>query len=81
MVLTGQDEMAEQRRLLASPLGEPGSGMARYAAAMFFYRAGRISADELEVFRVCARMDGEDPREWARGRGLDWERVEALLRG
>lgn len=81
MAAAGEIDLARERALLATPLGEPGSGFARYAAAMSFWRAGLIGAEELEVFRVCARMDGEDPRDWARRRGVSWARVEAVLRG
>ena len=42
------------------PLGLPGSGRARYAAAMARYAAGRMSARELEVYRIAAARDGED---------------------
>lgn len=73
------EERIAQLRLLATPLGERGSGFVRYAAAMHFWRTGEIGADELEVFRICARLDAEDPADWARSRGVPWERVRALL--
>lgn len=54
-------EWREQWALVNTPLGEPWSGRARYAAAMYFYKAGALGAEALEVYRVCARLDGEDP--------------------
>lgn len=41
---------------------------------MYFYRHGEMSAETLEVYRLCSRLDAEDPlpiiRE--RGAGRDW---------
>jgi hypothetical protein len=73
-------EDAAERANLAAPLGEARSGLVRYAAAMHFWRRGRLGAEALEVFRICARMDAEDPAAWARSRGVDWRPVEALIR-
>ena len=55
---------------LAIPLGQPGSGRLRYSAAMAQYRLGRLSAEALEVFRICAPRDGEDPAGLLAARGL-----------
>jgi hypothetical protein len=57
-------------RLLDAPVGEPGSGMVRYAAAMYLNRRGLISDDLLEIYRVCARMDETDPRAVADHEGV-----------
>jgi hypothetical protein len=46
---------------LSAPLGEPGSGFARYAAAMSLYQQGAIDESTLEVFRICAPDDRLDP--------------------
>lgn len=43
------------------PLGLPGSGRQRYAAAMTLYQAGTISEAVLEVYRICSPLDGQDP--------------------
>lgn len=43
------------------PLGLPGSGRQRYAAAMTLYQAGEISEAALEVYRICSPLDGQDP--------------------
>ena len=52
---------AEARAALAGPLGEPGSGLLRYAAAMHLYARGLIDPATLERYRICCRSDGEDP--------------------
>lgn len=57
--MTAED--ARERAALATPPGVPGSGRVRYAAAMHFYNRGQISADALEVYRILALIDGEDP--------------------
>ena len=55
---------------LAIPLGQPGSGRLRYSAAMAQYRTGHLSAEALEVFRICSPRDGEDPAGLLAARGL-----------
>ena len=75
-------EAQEQWELINTPLGEHWSGRTRYAAAMYFYKRGEMSAEALEVYRLCSRQDSEDPlsiiRE--RGVGMDWlERMGADL--
>lgn len=62
----------EQRALvqLCTPAGQPGSGRLRYAAAMYFNRAGQLSDDALEVYRICSPLDHEDPAGLLRMRGL-----------
>jgi hypothetical protein len=52
---------AQQRKLLMTPLGIPGSGYTRYAAAMWFFQSGEMTAEELEAYRVCSKLDSEDP--------------------
>jgi len=71
---TGQDADAVNRRLILTPLGEDWSGRTRYGAAMYFYSRGEMSADVLEVYRICCRQDHEDPVEVMRylGVGEDW---------
>lgn len=68
------DETARNWTLIATPTGEEWSGRARYAAAMFFYQRGEMSAEVLEVYRVCSRLDAEDPLAIIRDRGVgrDW---------
>lgn len=43
------------------PIGAPRSGRARYGAAMALYQTGQITAEALEVFRICALLDHQDP--------------------
>jgi hypothetical protein len=76
-------ETAEQWALVTTPLGEPWSGRTRYAAAMYFHKRSELSAEALEVYRLCSRRDSEDPlpiiRE--RGAGKEWlERMASLKR-
>ena len=59
--MQGDAEWREQWTLVNTPLGEAWSGRARYAAAMYFYKAGAMSAEALEVYRLCSRLDHEDP--------------------
>jgi len=54
-------EDARQRTYLETPPGVAGSGRVRYAAAMHFYNRGQLSADALEVYRILALIDAEDP--------------------
>jgi hypothetical protein len=67
-------ETAEQWALANTPLGEPWSGRTRYAAAMYFYKRGELSAEALEVYRLCSRLDSEDPLPiiGERGVGKEW---------
>jgi hypothetical protein len=60
----------EAMALLATPFGQPGSGRQRYGAAMALFAAGRLSAAALEVYRICAARDGEDPGPLLAARGL-----------
>ncbi len=53
--MTGPDDH------LALPIGQPGSGRARYGAAMALFRQGRLTAEALEVYRICALLDHRDP--------------------
>lgn len=52
---------AEVFEELYAPLGLPGSGRRRYAAAMALRQAGQLSDLALEAFRVCSPLDHEDP--------------------
>lgn len=63
-------EAADNWALINTPLGEPWSGRARYAAAMFFYRRGELDAETLEVYRICSRLDRQDPLPLIRDRGV-----------
>lgn len=67
-----------QRRLLDAPIGQKGSGVVRYAAAMYFHRRGLFSPEILEIYRVCARQDAADPREVARIEGIEHPQLPAF---
>jgi hypothetical protein len=73
-------ETAEQWALINTPLGEPWSGRTRYAAAMYFYKRGELSAETLEVYRLCSRRDWEDPLPIIRERGVGKEWLERMER-
>ncbi|MBS3648113.1 hypothetical protein KEU06_05660 [Pseudaminobacter sp. 19-2017] len=82
--MSGDDALNEQGALVDAPLGEPWSGRARYAAAMFFHMRGDMSADTLEVYRLCSRLDWQDPLPIIRelGIGAEWiEKIEARRSG
>ena len=68
------EEAAEQWELVNTPLGEKWSGRTRYAAALFFYKRDEMTSETLEVYRLCARLDSEDPLPIIRDRGIgkDW---------
>jgi glycine/D-amino acid oxidase-like deaminating enzyme len=68
------DEDARNWQLIRTPLGEEWSGRTRYAAAMYLYRKGEMSAEVLEVYRTCSRLDAEDPLAIVRERriGAEW---------
>ena len=75
------EETLENWTLIRTPPGTEWSGRTRYAAAMFFFQKGEMSAEVLEVYRICSRLDDEDPldvlRRWKIG--ADW--VERVQRG
>ncbi|MBA3447417.1 MAG: hypothetical protein H0T56_07380 [Pseudaminobacter sp.] len=79
--MAGPDaEADEQWALINTPLGEPWSGRTRYAAAMYFYKNGEMTAEALEVYRLCSRLDSQDPVPIIRdrGAGVEWlERMDA----
>jgi hypothetical protein len=64
------DMLARQLEFLSSPVGEPGSGAVRYAAAMHLYQNDLMSDAALEVFRICAPDDTLDPTEELRRLGI-----------
>lgn len=66
------DDRRDRRQLalLRLPVGAPGSGAARYGAAMHFHNRGRISPEMLEIYRRCCKFDREDPISIARLEGV-----------
>jgi hypothetical protein len=76
-------DLAENLDLVRTPLGERWSGRTRYAAAMTLYKLGQMNAETLEVYRLCSRLDHEDPLAIIRDRGCgrDWLEKMAPSRG
>jgi hypothetical protein len=73
------DETRRNWDLVKTLPGIAWSGRTRYAAATFFYHRGEMSAEVLEIYRICSRLDAEDPldvlRRWEIG--AEWvERME-----
>jgi len=54
-------ETRRQWQLVTMPAGVEWSGRARYAAAMYFHQRGEMDAETLEVYRLCSRLDHENP--------------------
>lgn len=77
------DEDRIHWQALLATAGEEWGGRARYAAAMHFFQKGELDERSLEIYRICARLDHEDPldvmRRWQVGE--DWvARIEAARR-
>jgi hypothetical protein len=53
------EETRENWRLILTPAGVEWSGRTRYAAAMYFFERGEMSAEVLEIYRICSRLDDE----------------------
>ena len=58
MITPQSEEDVRQKRFLETPLGEPSSGMVRYAAAMYFFQKGMLGERELELYRAQSKVDG-----------------------
>ena len=69
--------MSDPRALIGTALGQPSSGRVRYGGAMALYRDGRISAAQLEVYRIASARDGADPAALLAERGLPLPDVSA----
>ena len=59
-----------EQQYLSTAIGQPGSGKVRYGAAMYFYARGDMPADMLEIYRLCSKLDREDPIKVARFEGI-----------
>ncbi|MGR3615094.1 MAG: hypothetical protein ACU0BB_03530 [Paracoccaceae bacterium] len=64
------DEIEHQKRLLAMQVGLPGSGAARYGAAMYFFQIDMMTTEMLEIYRCCSKFDREDPIDLAHYKGV-----------
>lgn len=69
--MNGASEADQHQLGLITKLpGAPGSGAARYGAAMYFYHQGYLSDEMLEIYRICCKLDDEDPIDLARFHGV-----------
>ncbi|GAA6194370.1 hypothetical protein [Phaeobacter sp. NW0010-22] len=63
-------EFNKQKTILYARVGPPGSGAARYAAAMYFYNMKLMPVEMLEIYRRCSKFDDEDPNDLATYEGV-----------
>ena len=45
---------------------------------MYFFKRGEMNAETLEVYRICARLDAEDPLPIIRDRGVGKEWLKRM---
>ncbi len=64
------EEAEAQTQFLVTAIGKPGSGATRYAAAMYFFKSGELSAEMLEIYRQCSKFDMENPLDLAKYEGV-----------
>ncbi|GEM_PF-1241399 len=76
--MANDPDLAENWALVNTPLGEEWSGRARYAAAMYFHKRGDMGHEALEVYRLCSRLDYQDPLAIMRDRGVGKRWLERL---
>jgi hypothetical protein len=74
------DEEGENWQLILTPPGVEWSGRTRYAAAMFFYRAGEMTAEVLEIYRICSRLDNENAVDALKAYHMGQEWIEKVGR-
>jgi Dimethlysulfonioproprionate lyase len=67
-------------RAIATPPGEAGSGRVRYAAAMGLHRDGMIGDRVLEIYRISAADDTQDPAVMIAAEGFALPQAEAAIR-
>lgn len=73
------DETRQNWELVKTPPGIEWSGRTRYGAATFLYHQGEMSAEVLEVYRICSRLDAEDPLDVLRRWKIGAEWVARML--
>ncbi len=71
LVSVDQSEVDRQSVFLCVNVGASGSGAVRYAAAMYFYNLDMMSAQMLEIYRMCSKFDSEDPVDIAKFESID----------
>lgn len=67
------DRLARCWTLLATPVGQPGSGRIRAEAARVLHDAGAIGDRSLALYEMLLLEDRTDPRKVLRLRGLSLE--------
>ncbi len=72
------EETARNWMLIRTAPGTEWSGRTRYAAATYFYHRGEMSAEVLEVYRICSRLDAEDPLDVLQRWRIGYEWVERM---
>jgi hypothetical protein len=60
--------------------GVAGSGLMRYAAAMYFHKAGKLDLETLEFYRALSKDDNADPLRVAKAAGAGHD-IEQLIEG
>ena len=75
------EETRQNWELIKTPPGIEWSGRTRYAAATFLDHRGEMSAEELEVYRICSRLDAEDPLDVLRRWQIGADGVRRVLDG
>jgi hypothetical protein len=78
------EETRRNWEIITTPPGAEWSGRARYAAAMYFCQRGDMAPEVLEIYRICSRLDAEDPvsvlKRWKLGEA--WiARLEVFCKG
>lgn len=73
-----ENERDTNLRAIRMPPGLKRSGRDRYAAAMYFFKIGEMDAETLEVYRICAKLDDEDPVGVLRHMGIGESWIQAL---
>lgn len=76
-----ENERDANWRAIRRPPGPARSGRDRYAAAMYFFMAGEMDAETLEIYRICAKLDNEDPVGILRDTGTGAQWVRAISSG
>ena len=64
-------EFRHHATILFSPLGHDGSGLERFGAAMYMHKHAGLPLKLLEIYRICCKLDHEDPVDLAIFEGVD----------
>ena len=75
-----QSERENELQCLTAKPGVAGSGLVRYAAAMYFHKAGKLDQKTLELYRALSKDDDADPLRVAKASGAGQD-IERLMTG